>query len=365
MADLKTIIHLSQEELKRQVPTQEAVLAALDTLSKREADVLQRRFGLRTGESQTLAAIGEEFGITRERVRQIEKHGIKKFVEQVSRKPLSDIVRLAESLVREHGGVIAQDKLFERFLPESQQTETSRRMLSFLIDHLPSVEPVSAAKPCRAYYALSEAHRRAVNQIIPVLAKLLENSQHQPQTSAELTRQAKEDAASEGVTYLLSEHFVEATLEIGTNFVPAPGGTWGLASWPEINPRNIREKTLYMLRREGVPMHFNEITEKIAAAKFDSKRVTTQAVHNELINGDEFVLIGRGIYALKEWGYVEGTVADVIRVVLKKADGPMERDAIIEAVLKQRHVSRNTILINLQEKSSFRRVAGHTYTIAS
>ena len=49
-----------------------------------------------------------------------------------------------------------------------------------------------------------------------------------------------------------------------------------------------------------------DIANKIATSDFDKKVVTTQAVHNELIRYDQFVLVGRGLYALKEWGYKEG-----------------------------------------------------------
>ena len=111
-------------------------------------------------------------------------------------------------------------------------------------------------------------------------------------------------------------------------------------------------------------MHFSDIAKTIKGSTFKRKDVTTQAIHNELIKDKRFVLIGRGIYALKEWGYLEGTVADVIRKILSDAKGPMERSQIVEEVLKQRHVSENTILINLQEKSKFKRV-GDKFTVAA
>jgi DNA-directed RNA polymerase delta subunit len=131
-----------------------------------------------------------------------------------------------------------------------------------------------------------------------------------------------------------------------------------------VNPKNIRDKIYVILHDQGKPMHFSEIAEAIKASDFRRKDVTTQAIHNELIKDSRFVLIGRGIYALKEWGYKKGTVADVIAEVLKKEGGPLHRDEIVRRVLKSRKVKETTILLNLQGKPQFKRVAKATYALA-
>lgn len=131
-----------------------------------------------------------------------------------------------------------------------------------------------------------------------------------------------------------------------------------------VNPKNIRDKIYVILHEAGKHMHFNEIAEAIKKSDFKRKDVTTQAIHNELIKDKRFVLIGRGIYALKEWGYEKGTVADIIAEVLRKAEQPLHRDEIVKQVLKSRHVKETTILLNLQGKPQFKRVAKATYALA-
>ena len=111
-------------------------------------------------------------------------------------------------------------------------------------------------------------------------------------------------------------------------------------------------------------MHFSAIADKIKDSEFKRKDVTTQAIHNELIKDKRFVLIGRGIYALDSWGYDKGTVSDVITEVLKKAGEPLHRDEIVKRVLKSRQVKETTILLNLQSKGDFKRVAKATYSLA-
>lgn len=143
------------------------------------------------------------------------------------------------------------------------------------------------------------------------------------------------------------------------------GDQWGLVKWPLVNPKNIRDKIYVILRDNGKPLHFSEIAGSIRGSSFKRKDVTTQAIHNELIKDKRFVLIGRGIYALSEWGYSKGTVADIITEVLKEAKEPLHRDEIVKRVLKHRQVKETTILLNLQGKKEFKRVAKATYDLAT
>ena len=141
-------------------------------------------------------------------------------------------------------------------------------------------------------------------------------------------------------------------------------GLWGLAKWPTVNPRNIRDKIFVVLEAKHEPMHFSEIAKAISASNFRRKNVTTQAIHNELIKDPRFVLIGRGIYALDSWGYKRGTVADIITNILKEANEPLTREEIVKRVLHARKVKETTVLLNLQNKDLFEKVDRDSYKLA-
>ncbi len=363
MTDLKTIIRITQEQLKRQAPLQEAVLHALEALPPRETDVLVRRTGLRAAKPETLATIGAELGVTRERIRQIENQGRAKFAKELGKEPLAGMLKLALEFIREQGGVIDADSFAERFLPESQHTDAGRRALALLLLESKAIVETPATKAYGRLYALSNTHAAAATGLIETLRQTLVEAKAPLALDALAAAAARTGDASDS-GHLLSATMVASVLDFGNAFVETDDGRYGLATWRDINPKNIHDKTLFVLRKLRTPMHFDRITEEIKQAKFDAKPVTVQAVHNELINGKEFILIGRGIYALAEWGYVSGTVSDVIRTVLQKADGPLERERIVEEVLKQRRVSENTILINLQEKTKFRR-SGERYALVA
>ena len=158
-----------------------------------------------------------------------------------------------------------------------------------------------------------------------------------------------------------SDAIITSSLEVDKRIKRVEGG-FGLMTWRHINPRSIRDKAYIILKREKRPLHFVEIANKIAESGFDKKVVTTQAVHNELIRYEQFVLVGRGLYALKEFGYEKGTVADIIEGLLKKKS-PMTKQEIIEGVLKQRHVKKGTISLNLQKNPQFMRVGRAVYKL--
>ncbi|MDQ5927659.1 MAG: hypothetical protein QG633_97, partial [Patescibacteria group bacterium] len=84
--------------------------------------------------------------------------------------------------------------------------------------------------------------------------------------------------------------------------------------------------------------------------------------HNELIKDGRFVLVGRGLYALTDWGYMQGVVRDVIKKVLNE-HGPLKRDEIIDKVLKERYVKPNTIIVNLQDPEHFEKQSDGAYKL--
>lgn len=139
---------------------------------------------------------------------------------------------------------------------------------------------------------------------------------------------------------------------------------WGLTKWPTVNPKNIRDKIYVILQNKKEPMHFNDIAEAISASSFRKKDVTLQAIHNELIKDPRFVLIGRGIYALRDWGYKKGTVSQIITSILEESKTPLTREEIVKNVLKVRKVKETTVLLNLQNKKLYQRVDKNMYTVA-
>jgi len=77
------------DETSRQL-LREQMKDILDSLSPRERHVLKLRFGLDDGQSRTLEEVGQKFGVTRERVRQIEAKALRKLRHPTRSRKLKD-----------------------------------------------------------------------------------------------------------------------------------------------------------------------------------------------------------------------------------------------------------------------------------
>lgn len=318
---------------------------------EREREIISRRFGL-FDRRETLEQIGELLGITRERVRQLEKSVITR-LKAAAEDGLPHIDEVEGTLTKhleEMGNVARVSDITERLTKDNNRINQAR--VSFLASLSPSIAVIEDNDHFFHSIGLASKHsekaiRNEVNKIIDVIKEIGE-----PTDIEEVAEKAGK-----------KDHAHTAALAGISKNVASLHGRWGLTKWPMVNPKNIRDKIYVILHDNKKPMHFSEIAEAIKGSDFRRKDVTTQAIHNELIKDDRFVLIGRGIYALKEWGYKQGTVADVIAEVLRKEGGPLHRDEIVRRVLKSRQVKETTILLNLQGKPQFKRVAKATYAL--
>ncbi|MDB5181312.1 MAG: hypothetical protein JWP13_75 [Candidatus Saccharibacteria bacterium] len=327
------------------------ILGTIDR--EREREIVSRRFGL-FDRKETLEQIGELLGITRERVRQLEKSVVNRLKTAAEQGEVPGIPEIEATLVAELekvGSVARVSKLTERVSTESTKLEQAR--IAFLASLCPKLVVVN--EDDHYYYAVGIKDNREEKAIKEAVAKIIDTIKKagEPLTVEDMARTAGvgDEIETEALASI-SKHL--ATLN----------GRWGLVKWPMVNPKNIRDKIYVILKEHGKHMHFNEIAEAIKGSEFKRKDVTTQAIHNELIKDKRFVLIGRGIYALKEWGYEKGTVSDIISEVLRNEGGPLHRDEIVKRVLKSRYVKETTILLNLQGKPQFKRVAKATYALA-
>ena len=170
------------------------------------------------------------------------------------------------------------------------------------------------------------------------------------------------DGICEIKTHEVDKETAHRYLKISKTVAQNKLGEWGRTSSPNVKTRGVKDYAYLVMRASGSPMHFREVAEAIF--KTFAKKTHTATTHNELIKDERFVLVGRGVYALKEWGYKSGVVREVITDILKK-EGPMDKEDIVEKVLKERYLKKNTILVNLMNPKNFRKLADGRYTVAS
>jgi len=321
---------------------------------EREREIITRRFGL-FDRRETLEQIGELLGITRERVRQLEKAILTRLKLAADKNHIPAIHDVERTLIRdlsETGRVARVQDLADRLISQDHDAR-HRAHIAFVAELAPNLVVVGENDHYHHTIGIKEhgdeKHIKAkVDEVVKTIKKHgepLQIEQLHSQLSHENPTQVRALASA-------SKHLAHLK------------DNWGLAKWPTVNPKNIRDKIYVILAENAAPMHFSDIADAIKDSSFKRKDVTTQAIHNELIKDKRFVLIGRGIYALDNWGFSKGTVADIITDVLKKSPAPLHRDEIVKRVLKSRQVKETTILLNLQSKPQFKRVSKATYTLA-
>lgn len=320
----------------------------------REKEIISRRFGL-NGTKETLEQIGEMLSITRERVRQLEKAILIRLQISAEENQIPELAAAEKILIRNltEMGRVAKisdlaDKVYNRTATASEKTG-----LYFIATFSKSLTVVEENDRYNAAVGIAEyGDSKVIREKVDEIVKIIKEHKS-PMTIDELDNK------------LDYEHpdYIKAMASI-SKLLATLNGVWGLAKWPAVNPKNIRDKIFVILETKKEPMHFSEIAEEIAKSNFKRKNVTIQAIHNELIKDSRFVLIGRGIYALSSWGYKKGTISDIIKSILEKSAKPLSREEIVKQVLKVRKVKETTILLNLQNKALFKKVDKNSYTLA-
>lgn len=329
--------------------------ALLEVLPERARDVLEKRYGLgKDGESYTLEAIGQSYGITRERVRQIENYGIQSIQKsEVYKKHYELFIELQKLIDQLGGGLIAEHVL----LDEISTDDETRPHLYFL---LVVGDPFYKSKENPQYSHRWFTERKTADAVEKALKNVYKSLNRDELVSeSEIVSRFRSELAeiAEAHNEEVLKRWLCISKEIGKN----PLGDWGPSDSPNIRVKGIRDYAYLAVKRHGSPMHFREVAETINELFGHKAHVAT--THNELIKDSRFVLVGRGLYALTEWGYTAGVVKDVVQEILRN-EGPLSREEIIDKVRKERYVKDNTILVNLQDVNLFKRLSNGTYTLA-
>ena len=328
-------------------------------LTDKEKDVIVKRFSLNNKPRQTLDKIGKHYSVTRERIRQIENIALNKLRRTVSNTKLRLINRVARDFLEQDGGVMLEADLISKMLQNiytNSQIDSNIIILSLNCDSdLRKSDRTGNTDP---FWMLKEVSIENIRKITEAGVSVLKKHSD-VMTDDQVISAVQNLNMFKNKT--ISSRLIISCLKTDRRARKVEG-KWGLMEWRHINPRSIRDKAMIVLEKIKKPLHFVEIANRITEIGFDKKVVTVQAVHNELIRYDQFVLVGRGLYALKKWGYEAGTVADVIEKLLEK-NSAMTKKQIVEEVLKQRDVKIGTISLNLQKNSHFVRVGRAVYDL--
>lgn len=326
----------------------------IGALSERSRDVMTKRYGLgKDPEPMTLDAIGKTYGITRERVRQIENHAlavIRKSKQYTEEKPTFDEI---EALIHSLGGIIVEQDLLDHV---SKDLSTQSHLNFLLVVGHPFTK-IKEDDDFKHRWLIDNDLSEKVHNALRKLYSTLKNDDllSEPDIIKSFLGHL-EDVSEKYKNEEIAKRWLSLSKKIGRNTL----GEWGKTESPNIKTKGMRDYAYLIIRKHGSPIHFREVAKIITDVFKIKAHVAT--CHNELIKDPRFVLVGRGLYALTEWGYMSGVVKDVIKKVLEK-NGPLTKQEVVQKVLKERYVKENTIIINLQNPKYFRKNKEGKYEI--
>ena len=323
-------------------------------LPERSRDVIVSRYGLDSGKRMTLEAIGSRYGITRERVRQIESHALgnirKSDIFEKEQEAFSELMRHIDN----YGGVVEESAFLSHVSPDESVRNHTLLLLILGDNFKKKKEDDNFWHRWHIDDKLSDAVHGALSDIADSLSP--EDLLSEDDITNTLARRLK-NINQKYHNREIFKRWLALSKKLGSN----PLGEWGLASSNNVNIKGMRDYAFLVVRQQGSPMHFKEVAGKIG--ELFSKPAHVATCHNELIKDKRFILVGRGLYALAEWGYMTGVVKDVIRKIMEK-NGPLTKEEVVSKVMKERYVKENTILVNLQNNSYFKKLKDGRYSLA-
>lgn len=390
---LDQIITNQKAEQVAELDAVEIINNLFSELSERERDVIVRRYGLHGSGKETLESIGNAHSLTRERIRQIETTSIAKLqnLENLDNY-INTLKKVIFQMLEEHGGLMEKEYLLNLlavfslngFQSKNQDELIHKSYLNFLITKLlyNEFEEVNNIKYFKQSYRLKYQALDHFETITQELLDLLIESKKlyktnelielalrgetynqnkekiNTESALDVSKALRHELFKEDEAMINSNKTIYSILKAAKKIEQNKFGSWGIANWREIKPKTINDKIYLVLKNFGKPLHFAEIADRINKISFDNKKANAATVHNELILDKKYILVGRGIYSLQEWGYKDGTVTDVIVEILDKAEEPLSRDEIISQVLGKRLVKKATIILALMNKNKFSKKDG-------
>jgi hypothetical protein len=319
-------------------------------LPERDAEILKLRFGLGDEGPYSLQKIGSKYGITRERVRQVQNESINKIKEAIlNDEKLNKVIILGKKLIRQTNGFSDLD--LEKQISQDFGFGTKENHIRFILILDPEIKLEGKDDFHERFYVIKEKKSKIKDFFHSIAKKLhgqkLDYEKFKDKILFVFNKKLKED---------LNEKSFTKILKISKKIWLNPFNEGGHEENFYIAPKNTKHRILTVFHYHKKPLHFREIYEilKKVREKFHdlihpswNKITKLETIHNELIRHPDFVLVGRGLYALSNWGYSGKTVEELILEYLSNVKKPVKREDVINYVLSKKIVKPSGVSIVL------------------
>lgn len=331
-------------------------------LTEQQKFVLKQRLGLQTGNQKSLADIGRELDVSRERVRQIENKALKKLISVHNRNILLQLREFAIETLRNAGCISALEELckaIDKKYPSGEIYLPS--FILWMIEYIPDIciYKIEICNNNFCYtYPFSENIFLNIHTQIKFFLKKQKFSDISLLSQIIIPQLPEDILNTEQVADILIKSLCYEPLS----------GIFSAEEW------NIPDYAYYVLYEAGKSLHFSEIGQRIKNLKPDWKAENVdRAAQGAIERHSEIIRTGSGIYGLREWGTMEYShFREVLLDYLSKQPLPMEVENIFAELSQFYLVTQATVSMNLNlnpnlfykfGRSNFYGVTGRRYDL--
>jgi hypothetical protein len=341
-------------------------IEVLSILPARERDVIAARYGLWNGVSQSLRHIGNELGVTRERVRQIEKDAVMRlrgtYAHCLIRAYIYERGRESIENDPQKHGVLAGDEAITALAIRCSAKEVVLA-LRFLKDvdfqnenvfgGLIEIEP--------RVYCL---HERTKIQYLRVLKQVESVFRSHEQAISESFVLSEISSMSTPVRHRDQMNLARRVLLVSPRYFRMKDGTIARSEWTHLTKRNATTVAEAALRLLGRPAHFREITTKVN--EISGRPLKELTIHGAIIRHPQtFVWLKDGTYGLAAWGFRKPPfVTDRLIQLLSIAGHPLSLQCLEREVLDVCNCKPATVRMELHfNPQYFVSLPNHEYVL--
>lgn len=357
--------NVKMDDKKLQVDIKDTNLKDILVYCKpKESLVLMKKYGLDWTKWIPLQRIGKQYNLTRERIRQIETQALMRFRRLIVWNDTYMLVlNEAVKVIDSNGWFLTEGSLISKMVNKNIFKFSKQELKLILVSDF-NVTYLKRNKFLNRSFYLEPLYEDVLTKMVFFIQDYF-GKRNQSQDLYEFIGYMKDIFVKEykDISYFKNDLFYINFFESVKDISMFDGKIW-FPTFADVNPKTIKLKILYTMRRINKPIHYQELPAKIIE-RFPQKNVKLNTIHNELVkNNDIFVNLGLGIYWLKERGYEWGQVKDILVRIFEKNQRPMNVKELCREMLKEKMVSPNTVMLNLQKyKEMFQRVDKWVYEI--
>ncbi len=329
-------------------------LSSAEGFDDRDMQVIRWRCGL-NGELLTLEEAGDRLGLSRERVRQLEKSALKHLGRPQNLEAIRPLTALLICLLENAGGLMNERQIEAALRDELVVDEVDPIGVAHLVlDITDDVRCICGGKA----WGLEGVPLNEVEVIQKSLTKVLEE-ELVPLPVEEVISSLKGTAFYRNHQESLPGSFILACLKAHSEISIDEEGQCSLVQWES---RRLDEMIL-ALREIGEPVHYTKIAEKTNALLESEMQTSAHNIHAHMMRlPGIFVRVGHGVYGLAEWGlHDDGSLANAAHRVLSQANRPLHHDVIADRVLETWKARRSSVHVALNTDNRFVRIGPGVY----